>query len=161
MKTASTRLHFPKKGNLKLIVDANIVFSAILNTNSKIADLLINSHQHITFIAPDFLRSEIYSNHSKLCKISGLTKAQIIESEFQVYKYINFISEAQIKPSAWRSAYKLTHDVDPKDTPYVAFAKHFRCKIWSGDKSLMKGLSKKGFSDFVTTNELFEWKSLR
>lgn len=28
---------------MRIIVDANIVFSAILNTNSKIADLLLNS----------------------------------------------------------------------------------------------------------------------
>ena len=62
---------------MKLIVDANIVFSGILNTNSKIGDLLINSKQHFTFIAPDFLRNEIRSHYSKLRKISGLTLEQI------------------------------------------------------------------------------------
>ena len=39
---------------MKFILDANIVFSGILNTNGKIGDLLINSKQYFTFIAPDF-----------------------------------------------------------------------------------------------------------
>jgi len=43
---------------VRFIVDANIVFSGILNTNGKIADLLINSKQYFTFIAPYFLRRE-------------------------------------------------------------------------------------------------------
>lgn len=43
---------------MKIIVDANIVFSGILNTNSKIGDLLINSEKYFDFIAPDFLRIE-------------------------------------------------------------------------------------------------------
>jgi predicted nucleic acid-binding protein len=50
---------------------------------------------------------------------------------------------------------KLVADIDPKDTHYVAYSKHFRCKIWSGDKKLIKGLAKKGFTKFVTTEELF------
>jgi predicted nucleic acid-binding protein len=55
---------------VKIIVDANIVFSAILNTNGKIGDLLINSNKLITFIAPDFLRKEITKHQSKMLKIS-------------------------------------------------------------------------------------------
>ncbi len=43
---------------MKIIVDANIVFSAILNTNSKIADLLLNSKGFFDFIAPDYLLTE-------------------------------------------------------------------------------------------------------
>jgi hypothetical protein len=38
----------------------------------------------------------------------------------------------------------------------VAFSKHFRCKIWSGDKELIKGLEKKGFNSFINTNDLYK-----
>ena len=48
---------------MKIIVDANIVFSGILNTNGKIGDLLINSKKQFEFIAPDFLRTEITSKN--------------------------------------------------------------------------------------------------
>lgn len=58
---------------MRIIVDANIVFSAILNTNGKIGDLLINSGKYVEFIAPDFLRVEIKNHYTRLVKISGLT----------------------------------------------------------------------------------------
>ena len=53
---------------------------------------------------------------------------------------------------------KLVADIDPKDTHYVAYSKHLRCKIWSGDKVLMNGLSKKGITNFITIDELFKWR---
>lgn len=141
---------------MRIIVDANIVFSGILNTNGKIADLLINSNNLLDFIAPSFLRSEIHKHYSKLCRISRLSLDEIQEAEFQICKDITFISEEQIKSSAWLAAEKLVFDVDLKDIPYVAMSKHFRCKIWSGDKELMKGLKIKGFSSFMVTEELFK-----
>lgn len=141
---------------MRIIVDANIVFSGILNTNGKIADLLINSNNLLDFIAPSFLRSEIHKHYSKLCRISRLSLDEIQEAEFQICKDITFIAEEQIKPSSWLTAEKLVFDVDPKDIPYVAMSKHFRCKIWSGDKELMKGLKIKGFSNFMVTEELFK-----
>ncbi|MBL0049243.1 MAG: hypothetical protein IPP32_14250 [Bacteroidetes bacterium] len=128
---------------MKLIVDANIVFSGILNSNGKIGDLLINSKKKLDFIAPDFLRTEIYKHHSKLCKISKMTLEQVREAEFLICKDINFISAEQIKNSHWLVAEKLVADIDPNDTHYIAYSKHFRCKIWSGDKELIRGLAKK------------------
>ena len=141
---------------MRFIVDANIVFSGILNTNGKIGDLLINSKQYFTFIVPDFLRGEIRNHYSKLTKISGLTIEQIQEAEFQIYKDITFISEEQIKIASWIAAEALVADIDPKDVHYIAYSKHFRCKIWSGDKALIKGLEKKGFTNFITTEDLYQ-----
>jgi predicted nucleic acid-binding protein len=141
---------------MKVIVDANIVFSGILNTNSKIGDLLINSQKNFEFIAPHFLQLEIFRHYHKLSKISKLSIDQVREAEFLICKDITFISEEQIKPSAWSAAEKLVADIDPKDTHYIAYAKHFRCKLWSGDKALINGLNKKGFQNFITSNELFD-----
>ena len=146
---------------MKFIVDANMVFSGILNTNGKIGDLLINSKEYFTFIAPEFLRTEIRNHYPKLIKISGLTIEEIQEAEFHLYKDIIFISEEQIKISNWISADLLVADVDPKDTHYIAYSKEFRCKIWSGDKKLIKGLAVKGFTDFITTDELYKFREER
>jgi predicted nucleic acid-binding protein len=143
---------------VKIIVDANIVFSGILNSNGTIGDLLINTSRHLRFIAPVFLRTEIYKHYPRLCKISGMTPEQVREAEYQIYKDITFISEEQIEISEWIAAEKLVADVDPKDIQYVAYSKHFHSKIWSGDKELIKGLAKKGFTEFMTTAELFRWR---
>jgi predicted nucleic acid-binding protein len=96
-----------------------------------------------------------------LQKISGLSSEEILEAEFLIYKQIHFISEEQIRPTIWFASEKLLIDIDPNDTPYVAFSKQFRCKIWSGDKQLIKGLSQKGFYNTITTDELLEWRNMR
>ncbi len=141
---------------MKFIVDANVVFSAILNTNGKIGDLLLHSEKYFQFIAPDFLRSEIKNHYSKLMKVSGLSFEEIVESEFQLYKRIHFISPEQIRVAHWQAADALVSDVDPNDTHYIAYSKHFNCSIWSGDKKLMKGLALKGFRAFVTTEDIMK-----
>jgi predicted nucleic acid-binding protein len=145
---------------MKVIVDANIVFSGILNTNGKIGDLLINSQKHFHFLAPYFLRHEIRKHYNKIIAISGMSIGQVEEAEYQITKDITYISEEQITASSWLNAEKLVVDIDPKDTSYVAFSKHFKCKIWSGDKQLTKGLFKKGFKNIITTDELFQIRKI-
>jgi len=140
---------------VKVIVDANIVFSGILNTKGKIGDLLINSHGLLDFIAPDFLRKEIRKHYNRLIKISGLSAAELVESEFQICKDITFISEEQVSDTNWLAAFDLVKDIDEKDVHYIAFTKQFDRKIWSGDKQLIKGLKRKGFHNFLSTDELF------
>jgi len=41
---------------MKVVVDTNIVFSAILNSNGKIGDLLLNSGKLIDFYSVDYMR---------------------------------------------------------------------------------------------------------
>ena len=144
---------------MKIIVDANIIFSGILNSNGKIGDLLINSKKHFNFIAPEFLRYEIKSKYERLQSISNLNIAQIIEAEYQLCKDITFISEKQIGHNFWIEAHELVKDVDLDDIHYVAYAKQFKCKIWSGDKKLINGLKAKGFVNIFTTDDIFAIKS--
>jgi predicted nucleic acid-binding protein len=144
---------------VKIVVDANIVFSGILNSNGKIGDLLINSKNRFNFIAPEFLRYEIKDKYARLQSISNLKIEQVMEAEYQMCKDITFISEEQISEKYWKDAYDLVFDIDMKDIQYVAYAKEFRCKIWSGDKKLLKGLTAKGFNNILTTEDLFELRN--
>ena len=66
------------------------------------------------------------------------------------------MSGIHIPESIWISAENIVMDIDPKDTPYVAFSMFYKCKIWSGDKALSKGLAGKGFKNIVSTEELFD-----
>ena len=146
---------------MKIVVDANIVFSGILNSNGKIGDLLINSYPLFSFIAPDFLRTEIYNHYDKLLKISNLTLEQLLEAKYQIYKFITFISEEQINEASWLFANELVSDIDLKDIVYIAFARQFDCKLWTGDKKLINGLTLKKYHDILTTNDLFSIKNNR
>jgi predicted nucleic acid-binding protein len=84
-----------------------------------------------------------------------------MEAEYQVCKDITFISEEQINYNFWTEAHDLVHDIDIKDIQYVAYAKQFRCKLWSGDKKLFRGLTEKGFVNIVTTDDLFTMRNKR
>ena len=109
---------------------SNIVFSGILKSDGKIGDLLINSGNRFKFISPDFLRLEIRQHHDKLMKISKLTLEQVLESEYQICKSINFISEEQISPFNWEFAENLVFDVDKKETKYTW---HWSCLLYTSD----------------------------
>lgn len=71
---------------MRVIVDANVVFSAILNTNSRIADLLLNSKGTFDFLAPDYLQTELRKYHSKISMISKMTIKEIEIVEYKVTK---------------------------------------------------------------------------
>ncbi|MBA4408364.1 MAG: PIN domain-containing protein [Bacteroidota bacterium] len=146
---------------MKVIVDANIVFSAILNTNSKIADLLLNSKGIFEFLAPDFLLTETIKYHKKISSISKMTLTEVVSVENKVTKPISFLSGIHIPQSKWLNAEQLVSDIDSKDTPYLAFSMFFKCKIWSGDKVLRNGLIQKGFHNVITTEELFEMREMK
>ncbi|GHT73353.1 hypothetical protein FACS189456_3690 [Bacteroidia bacterium] len=137
-----------------VVVDANIVFSAILNTDGKIGDLLLNSNGIFQFIAPDFLRTEIRLHYDKLMKLLHVQLFDVQEIETQVYKNIAFVSEEQISPHNWQTAHQIVADIDVKDTVYVAYLQEFECLLWTGDKRLIQGLRHKNLQSIVTTDEL-------
>jgi predicted nucleic acid-binding protein len=72
---------------MRVIVDANIIFSSILNTNGKIGDVLLNSHNIFEFIAPRFLKEEIRKYQKKILLISGYSSIELnnIEDKIQIY----------------------------------------------------------------------------
>ena len=143
---------------MKVIVDANIVFSAILNTNGKIGDLLLNSGNTIEFFAPKYMIVEVTKYHNKIKKITGMSHAEINKTQYKVTKKISFISENQIANQYWIKAEEIVRDVDLKDTPYLAYSFSLGIKIWTGDLELKNGLEKKGFYRTILTNELYEFR---
>jgi predicted nucleic acid-binding protein len=46
------------------------------------------------------------------------------------------------------------------DIAFLALAELLGTKLWTGDKKLLKGLVKKGFSNFTTTEELYQLRLL-
>lgn len=56
----------------------------------------------------------------------------------------------------YRQAFELCRDIDPDDTPFVAFSIFMNCKLWTGDKKLITGLNNKDFKISITTEALFK-----
>ena len=67
---------------MKIIVDTNIIFSGLLNTNGTIGDLLFNSDGIFEFYSCAYMQHEIDKHWEKLKRISKLSEIQLKESRF-------------------------------------------------------------------------------
>ncbi len=145
---------------MKFVIDTNIVFSAILNTQSRIGDLIMNSHSTFEFYACDTLRLELKRHQAKLMDLSQMNAEQLDESIRQITSNINFTSELLIPFEFWLKGAELVRDVDMDYVAFLALNEFLGLKLWTGDKILIKGLAKKGYSNFITTEELFNLRSI-
>jgi len=141
---------------MRIVVDTNIVFSAILNTNNKIAHILLQPKSKLNFYATEQLLAEIKEHKDKIKKISGFSESELDRVIELVTKRIRFINVKLIAKESYQIAESLTQDVDIDDSEFIALTEHLKAKLWSGDKELQKGLKKKNWNKFVTTEELNE-----
>lgn len=145
---------------MKYVVDTNIVFSAILNTEGKIGDLIINSHEVLEFHTCETMRLELKRHRPKLLELSKMSEEQLDQSIYQITNCLTFINEALIPFENWLKAANLVRDIDMDDIAFVALTEFLSVKLWTGDRALMKGLAKKGYTNFITTDELFSLRTL-
>jgi predicted nucleic acid-binding protein len=141
---------------MKVVVDTNIVFSAILNSHNWIGQIILHSGKSIKFYSPKYLQVEIQNHISKIQKITNLNDSEIQELIQILYTKIHFIAEELIPKDTILEADFLTKDIDYDDVMFVSLSLHLGCKLWTGDKTLINGLKQKGFKSFITTQELKE-----
>ncbi|MGS2762605.1 PIN domain-containing protein [Sinomicrobium sp. M5D2P9] len=140
----------------KLIVDSNIVFSAILNIHSHIGQILINGKTFYEFYAPKYTRTEIWEHQNKIKKISRLEDDQFIEVYELVMKNIIVLDHSIVPLENYKKAIDICKEIDEDDAVFVAFSEYLKCKLWTGDKKLINGLINKGFKGIMTTEELYK-----
>jgi predicted nucleic acid-binding protein len=78
---------------MKIVVDTNLVFSAILNTQSNIGHLILNSNHVFQFWSCHFLLAEMNKHWNKLKAISQLEERKILESYRLVNYNIKYVDE--------------------------------------------------------------------
>ena len=62
---------------MRVVVDTNIVFSAILNTNSKISKIILQPRSNLNLYSTDQLQYEIAQHWNKLKKISKYSEIEL------------------------------------------------------------------------------------
>ena len=139
---------------MKIIVDTNIVFSAILNSNSRIGKILLNSKDHFQFFSCNYLQVEIRRHRNNLLKLTKLTEVQLSELELLVTQKITYIDERLIPKDLLVKTEIQLKTIDPNDTVFVALTKRLEGKLWTGDMRLYNGLKAKRFKDIILTSEL-------
>ena len=139
---------------MTIVVDTNIIFSSLLNSNSNIAHLLFNSGETFEFYSCSYMRFEIQKHWERLKKISKLSEEQLQISYAQVISKLKFINEEIIPVETWLASEQLTKGIDIDDTDFVALTKFLRATLWTGDKPLYNGLKKLHFKKIINTTEL-------
>jgi predicted nucleic acid-binding protein len=141
---------------MKIIVDSNIVFSAILNTRSNIGQILTIGSKHFHFYTINLLKTEILNHKTKIQKITGFSDDKFDEIYYLIISKIRFVDDILISDNSIKNAYKLTHGIDAGDTLFVALTNHLKSLLWTGDRILENGLKKKGYSRIISTFELYD-----
>ncbi len=139
---------------MRIVVDTNIIFSTLLNSNSNIGDLLFNSDKYFEFYSCSYMRFEIQKHWERLKKISKLSDEQLLTAYTILLSKLKFINEEIIPTEVWIASERITKGIDVNDTDFVALTKFLRATLWTGDKTLYNGLKKMNFKKLVNTTEL-------
>ncbi len=138
------RLH--GEGKLELVVDANVLFSALIR-QGKSEELLCRTD--IIACAPEFLLDELESHlQTILAKTDrGAEEFSIVLSVLK--RRVNFVKAKEFeafKPAALAAL----NDAD--DAPYLALALFLGAPVWSNDKQMKK----QSLVNVFSTAELLE-----
>lgn len=129
---------------MRIVVDTNIAFSAILNTRSMIGRIILQPKSRFHFYSTDLLSAEIQEHKKKLKLLAGFSDSELESTILLITNRIRFIDVKLLPTIVLIKAQELLTDIDIDDTEFVALTNHIRGKLWSGDKVLQKGLKQKG-----------------
>jgi predicted nucleic acid-binding protein len=150
-----------KAGSMRIVIDTNIVYSALLNTNSKIAKIILLPKSGLNFYATDCLEAEIEEHKMALIKHSGLTNQEFNLARKLISKRVKFLNIELIPIKVFNRVREMTSRIDDDDTEFVALTEHINGRLWTGDKQLINGLKKFNWNKIITTSELYDMINYR
>ena len=120
---------------MRLIIDTNILVSALLKDSSTRKILLLPFFE---FYLPEFALEEIEKHKSKICKRSGLTETEFTLTLNILLSSVSVVPYSRIQEFI-EEATELIGDIDELDIPFIALALAIpNDGIWSEDKHLQK-----------------------
>ena len=143
----------------KIIVDTNIIFSCLLNSQGTIGDIIFNSTNVFEFYSNQYMRFEIRKHWDKLKRISNLTDLELQTAYEKLLASLTFINEELIPQTDWENAEILVADIDLDDTDFVALTKYLKGSLWTGDKPLYDGLKAQRFRTVYNTPEMIKLRN--
>jgi predicted nucleic acid-binding protein len=134
--------------NAPVVIDTNIVFAALLAQHSPTRQILLSETQ--SFVAPRFVFVELFKRQQRILRASELKESDLLELLHTLLLRLRFWDEGLISVGDWIEARRLCHEIDPKDTPFVAPTLHLRGLLWTSDHELRTGLMSRGFNLFFS-----------
>ena len=140
----------------KIIVDTNIIFSCLLNSQGTIGEIIFNSKDIFDFYSNEYMRFEIRKHWNKLKKISKMTDLELETAFGKLLTKLTFINEELIPENDWEKAEILVADIDIDDSDFVALTRYLKGRLWTGDKALYDGLKAKRFRTVYNTQDMIK-----
>ncbi len=116
---------------MELIIDANILMSALVTTQGFTYDLIFNDK--IKLSAPEYLLEEFKEHKGEIIEKSNLSDEDLQIFLSLISSRIKFIEKNEFKQFIGPAS-EITPDIN--DTEYFALALKRNCAIWSNDKKL-------------------------
>jgi predicted nucleic acid-binding protein len=131
-----------------VVVDTNILFSALLRDDSWFSEILLSSRYE--FYIAEFVFVELFKHKERILRASRLSEDELLNQLEILLSAVNVYKEALVPKELKREAHRLCADVDPRDAPHVARALALGAPLWTGDQKLRRGLEARGFSNFFS-----------
>ena len=132
---------------MDLIIDANILISALIATKGGTYDLIFNDR--FKLFSPEYLMDEFNKYKGEILSKSGLDEVDFELFMSLISSRIEFIQKSEFEQFI-SEAKNITPD--PNDAEYFALALKYRCALWSNDRKLKEQDKVKVYS----TNEIME-----
>lgn len=130
-----------------IVVDTNIIVSALISNHRKIRQTFFNSDLQIA--APKFIIVELFKHSRKIQESAKLSPEELLDVLSSIVNRIAFHDDAFISIGSWIEAFRLCRNVDEKDTPFIALSLELNAELWTNDMELKVGLKKLGFERFM------------
>lgn len=132
---------------MKLVVDANVLFSAAIR-DSKTAELLLRDD--LSLYAPEYLFDEFEEYRETLLEKTHRTDEDFGRFVGILRKRIETVSQDDLADKISEARRVCP---DEKDVPYIALALHLDAAVWTDDKELRKQNAVKIYSTTEVVEE--------
>lgn len=136
---------------MEIVLDTNIIFSALISGKEIYIDIL----RSLDVYVPDFIFRELYKYQERIIKRTKLSDEFMFFTR-QLFSEITVIPRLAISQQSYEKALLLCDDIDQKDTAFLALSIEYNIPLWTNDKNLLQGLDAKGYEKIITTEEIFE-----
>jgi predicted nucleic acid-binding protein len=133
--------------NPLVVVDTNILFSALVSRRSRLREILL-MESGLNFCCPRFIFSELFKHKERIVAATDLSEEELLDALNSLFAHIQFVDESAIPLGVWIEARRLCSGIDEKDTPFIALVIHLNARLWTEDDELKKGLRVKEFNLF-------------
>ena len=97
---------------MKIIVDTNLVFSAVLNPNGTIGSILTAHRPVFQFFSCESLLAELKKHRQKMLDLAGLQPSVFEKIQEAILENIEIIEEQKIPFSVWQQSIPFVREVD-------------------------------------------------